>query len=151
MGPKKAFVSKSYFDYAVYPLEGIWDLNDEAKKSANGTFDKNDLTYKLMIRQPDFVSAEFATKIIEQVKKSKPHPLLNEICFEEIDDGLCIQMLHTGSYDSEPASFEQMMEFATKNNCIRTTRTHREIYLSDARKVAAEKLKTVLRINVEKK
>ena len=71
--------------------------------------------------------------------------------FEEIIEGECIQMLHLGSYDNEPESFKLMESFAEQEKYSRKSRTHREIYLSDARKVSPDKLKTVLRFNVEKK
>ncbi len=100
------------------------------------------------MRQPDFVSAGFALETIVRTKKKKPHELLEKVKFETIEDGLCVQMLHEGSYDSEPASFMKMKEFADAKNLVRISHTHREIYLSDARKVAAEKLKTVLRFMV---
>lgn len=151
MSPKKGIEPKGYFDYTVYPLEGIWDLSEEAKESFNGTINKNDLCFKLMIRQPDFVNSDFAMHILEQTKKLKPHELLNKIKFEEITEGDCVQMLHAGSYDSEPASFRLMEEFAENENYHRKSKTHREIYLSDARKVLPDQLKTVLRFRVEKK
>lgn len=102
----------------------------------------------LMIRQPDFVTMEYADEIIEKVKIKKPHPLLENVKFETIKDGLCVQMLHIGSYDSEPMSFSEMSSFAHKNNLSRISTVHREIYLSDARKVQPEKLKTILRFQV---
>ncbi|HRX32140.1 MAG TPA: GyrI-like domain-containing protein [Tenuifilaceae bacterium] len=150
MSQKKGIVVEDYFDYAVYPLEGIWTLNNDAEKTPDGKFNKCDLIYKLMIRQPKFVTAGFAMKMVEMVKKKKPNSLLSEVNFEEITDGICIQMLHIGSYDSEPETFRLMHDFAEKENYIRTTQTHREIYLSDARKTPVEKLKTVLRFPVEK-
>ena len=150
MSPKKGIEPKGYFDYTVYPLEGVWDLNEEAKKSFNGTINKNDLVFKLMIRQPDFVESDFALQILEYTKKKKPHDLLEKVRFEEIIEGDCIQMLHIGSYDDEPASFRIMESFAEQENYRRKTKTHREIYLSDARKVSPEKLKTVLRVCIEK-
>ena len=150
MSPKKGIEPKGYFDYTVYPLEGVWDLNEEAKKSFNGTINKNDLVFKLMIRQPDFVESDFALQILEYTKKKKPHDLLEKVRFEEIIEGDCIQMLHIGSYDDEPASFRIMESFAKQENYRRKTKTHREIYLSDARKVSPEKLKTVLRVCIEK-
>lgn len=101
-----------------------------------------------MIRQPDFVSEEYAAGIIEKVKIKKPHPLLENVKFETITDGLCVQMLHVGSYDNEPTSFAEMNSFALKNNLSRACLVHREIYLSDARKVQPEKLKTILRFQV---
>jgi hypothetical protein len=151
MSPKKGIAPKGYFDYTIYPLEGIWDLNEDGNKSFDGTFNKNDLVFKLMIRQPDFVDHYFAMKILELTKMNKPHDLLTQVRFEEIIEGDCIQMLHLGSYDSEPESFKIMESFAESENCRRKVITHREIYLSDARKVSPDKLKTVLRFRIEKK
>ncbi|MDN5202785.1 GyrI-like domain-containing protein [Fulvivirgaceae bacterium BMA10] len=151
MSPKKGIEPEGYFDYTVYPLEGIWDINEEAKKTYDGTIDKNDLVFKLMIRQPDFVDAKFVKQIMDQTKKKKPHVLLEKVKFEKITDGKCVQMMHVGSYDNEPESFKLMEIFADKENLLRTSKTHREIYLSDFRKVAPEKLKTVLRFKVESK
>jgi hypothetical protein len=151
MSPKKGIVPKGYFNYTVYPLEGVWDLNEEARNSFNGTINKNDLVFKIMIRQPDFVESDFAIQILEYTKKKKPHDLLEKVRFEEIIEGDCIQMLHIGSYDDEPASFRIMESFAEQEKYKRKTQTHREIYLSDARKVPPEKLKTVLRVCVEEK
>lgn len=151
MSPKKGIEPKTYVDYTVYPLEGVWDLNEEAIKSFDGKINKNDLVFKLMIRQPDFVDSDFAMQILELTKKKKPHDLLEKVKFEEIQEGDCVQMLHLGSYDSEPVSFSMMESFAEQENYIRKAKTHREIYLSDARKVSSEKLKTILRFCVEKK
>ena len=112
--------------------------------------DKNSLVFNLMIRQPDFVTEGFASEMIELTMKKKPHPLLQKAKFEIIMDEECVQMLHAGSYDSEPASFSMMEEFCSKNALVRESKTHREIYLSDARKVAPEKLRTVLRFRVHR-
>lgn len=150
MSPKKNIAPAGYFDYTVYPLEGIWDLNEEARRSYKGSSNKKDLVFTLMIRQPDFVREEFAQVILEQTKKSKPHDLLDEVKFETLAEGKCIQMLHLGSYDNEKESFKMMLDFAKREGYVRIDETHREIYLSDARKVAADQLKTVLRFNVAK-
>jgi|WetSurSiteA1Bulk_404760.scaffolds.fasta_scaffold01919_3 hypothetical protein len=150
MSPKKGIEPQDYFDYAVYPLEGLWDLSEEAKKSFDGTINKNELVFKLMMRQPDFVDEKYSTMILDHVKKKKPHNLLDKVKFEVITDGLCVQMMHEGSYDNEQESFKVMEEYAEKENYIRKSKVHREIYLSDARKVTPDKLKTVLRFNVEK-
>jgi hypothetical protein len=150
MSPKKGIKPEGYFDFTVYPLEGVWDLNENAKKSFDGSLNKNDLVFRLMIRQPDFVDTNFAKQIIELTIKNKPNELLEQVKFEEFAEGECVQMLHTGSYDNEPASFKAMEIFAAQNNLKRKTKTHREIYLSDARKVSPDKLKTVLRFGVEK-
>ncbi len=150
MSPKKGIEPQGYFDYTVYPLEGIWDITEEARKTYMGTIDKNDLVFKLMIRQPDFVDNCYAEQIIELTQKKKPNDLLNQVKFEEIIEGDCIQMLHLGSYDTEPESFKLMELFAEQNQYKRVSKIHREIYLSDARKTPSEKLKTVLRFNVAK-
>lgn len=135
------------FDYAVYPLEGVWALPESAQQ-CNEALDKDSLIFDLMIRQPDFISEEYAADIVEKVKKKKPHPLLQSVRFEAISEGRCVQMLHVGSYDNEPASFAKMSAFARDNNLSRVSAVHREIYLSDARKVDVERLKTILRFQV---
>lgn len=144
MLPKKGITPEGYFEYTVFPLEGIWNKEQESE-----ILDKNQLIYTIMIRQPDFTTNEIAQIALESVKKKKPHTLLEHVKFEEIHDGISIQMLHVGSYDDEPRSFEQMDIFCKENNLKRTSNKHREIYLTDARKVAKDKLKTVLRYFVE--
>lgn len=138
-----------YQDYTVYPLEGIWDLTAEAKKNFSGTLNKDELVFKMMIRQPDFIDDEFFNQVLELTQKKKPNPLLEKVRLEEICDGHCVQMMHIGSYDDEPASFSIMEDFASENSLTRLTKAHREIYLSDFRKVAPEKLKTVLRFQLK--
>ena len=68
MNLKKENPFTNYQDYTVYPLEGVWDINDEAKKTYNGVLDKDTLVYDLMIRQPDFLSTEYVERIIKQTK-----------------------------------------------------------------------------------
>lgn len=148
MSPKKGMAPKDYFEYSVYPLEGVWDVTEEAKKSSAEKIDKDSLIFNLMIRQPDFVSADFASEIIELTKKKKPHPLLENVIFSSDEEGKCIQMMHIGSYDDEPVSFKKMEVFCHNNGFVRESKIHREIYLSDARKVSADKLKTVLRFKI---
>ncbi len=148
MSDKGGFAPKGYFEYTVYPLEGVWDISDEAKKKGIKKLDKNTLVFNLMIRQPDFVTKDFFTEVLDRVKKKKPHELLNQLKFEPIHEGKCVQMLHIGSYDDEPESFDIMEEYCTANGLKRKSKTHREIYLSDARKVAKDKLKTVLRFSI---
>ncbi len=139
---------KGYCDYTVYPLEGIWDLSEEAKKTFSGEINKDDFVYTIMIRQPDFIRPEIFTEILAITQKKKPHKLLSELKLEKITDGTCIQMLHIGSYDDEPESFSKMETFAAEHQLERISKRHREIYLSDFRKVPTEKLKTVLRFKV---
>lgn len=147
MMPKKGITPPGYFEYTIYPLEGIWDLTDNAKTA--DIFDKNELVYKIMIRQPDFVTEELAQKVVDDLKIKKPHPLLDKVKFESIEDGISVQMLHIGSYDDEPKSFELMKSYCQDNNLNREDLRHREIYISDPRKTSPNKLKTVLRYFVK--
>lgn len=136
--PRKKMKPEGYFDYTVYPLEGVWDSAKDGTPSFN-----------LMIRQPDFVTAELVEKIIALTMEKKPQDLLDRVKFEEITDGKCIQMLHTGSYKNETDSFKIMEDFAAETGGKRVSKTHRKIYLSDARKGTADELKTVLRFQLE--
>ena len=138
---------EGYYDYTVYPLEGIWDLIDK-KASA---LDKDNFKYTIMIRQPDFLTDALFESFLERAYEKKKDPFLKEIKYITIEDGLCCQMMHAGSYDDEPASFKKMIEFVEENGYERAEMTHREIYLSDPRKTSPEKLKTVLRFKVRKK
>lgn len=147
MMPKNDITPEGYFEYTVFPLEGIWDLNEEGKRE--GSLDKDKLIYTLMIRQPDFVTAELAQRALEKTKKKQPQELLNNVRFGEVEEGLSVQMTHIGSYDNEPTSFVMMEEYCAKNGLKRKSKIHREIYISDARKTEIEKLNTVLRFRVE--
>ncbi|MCK9859226.1 GyrI-like domain-containing protein [Paenibacillus sp. ATY16] len=143
MLPKKGDAPEGYYEYAVFPLEGIWDLEEEARQAA--VLDKDKLVYTLMIRQPDFVTEGLALEVIETVSKKKPHPLLSNVTFGQLKEGLCVQMMHHGPYDDEPASFEKMEQYCEEQGLRRISKLHKEIYISDARKTQPEKLKTVLR------
>lgn len=147
MMPKKGYTPDGYFEYTVYPLEGVWDLTEEGRNSE--ILNKDELLYTIMIRQPEFVTPEIFEKALNEVKKKKPHPILDDVVFEEIEDGLSVQMLHVGPYDDEPMTFEKMKEFIKEQNLKIVSLKHREIYLSDFRKVTPDKLKTVLRYRVE--
>lgn len=147
MLPKKGVTPEGYFDYTVFPLEGVWDLAEEAR--GLDKLDKDQLIYTIMIRQPDFVTEEIVQVVMENVRKTKYHPLLETVRFGSLEEGVCVQMMHHGSYDSEPNSFARMEEFSRMNNLKRISKTHREIYISDARKTSPDKLKTVLRFQVE--
>lgn len=150
MSYKKNPISNSVVDYAVYPLEGEWDLNESAKRNFSGQINKNDFVYKLMIRQPDFITQELVEKMIEKMKGNNPNQMLNNIQFGSFKDGECIQMLHKGSFDSENVSFDKMETLIAKMGYSRIGKNHKEIYLSDARRTSPEKLRTVLRFRVMK-
>ena len=126
MSPKKGIEPEGYYEYTVYPLEGIWDICEESKNNSDCKFNKGDLVFNLMIRQPDFVTPGFAKAIIERTKQKKPHKLLDNVKFINIEEGKCVQMMHLGSYDDEPKSFKRMKEFCDENNLRRTKKQHRE-------------------------
>lgn len=146
MMPKSGFTPEGYFEYTVYPLEGVWDLTEEGIKS--DTLNKDEFLYTIMIRQPDFVNEEVVQRAFHVTNKKKPSLYLKDVVFDSMEDGLCVQMMHIGSFDDEPRSFQLMKDFVAENNLERTTMKHREIYLSDFRKTQPEKLKTVLRYKV---
>lgn len=148
MMPKQGYTPEGYFEYTVYPLEGLWDLTEEGREL--DALNKDELLYTIMIRQPDFVTKEIADQALETARKKKPNPFLDEVTFDTHEDGLSVQMLHIGPYDDEPNSFRQMDEYLEENNLERVTFVHREIYLSDAQKVEPAKLNTVLRYMVKK-
>ena len=132
--------------FVVPPLEGLW-----TSQTADYAGNKNELIWKIMLRMPDFVT----TEVVEWAKNEagrKKKLDFSMINFEQITDGLCVQTMHLGSYESEPATFEKMAEFAAGQGyeTIHKDFHHREIYISDFRKTAAEKLKTVLRQYVKK-
>lgn len=147
MMPRNGFTPEGYFEYTVYPLEGVWDLTEEGRKKE--TLVKDDLVYTIMIRQPDFVTREVFERAVEIAKKKKNNPLFDEVRFETIKDGLSVQMMHMGPFDEEHRTFEKMKEYISENNLKLKTLVHREIYISDIRKTEQEKLKTVLRYLVE--
>lgn len=149
MSLKQGCAPENYVEYTVYPLEGIWDLSDIGRKNYNGTLDKDELKFKMMIRQPEFVTEKYAKETIERTMKKKANKLLDHIVFENIEEGKCIQMLHIGSYDTEPGSFKMMEEYAKEQNLTRIDKKHKEIYLSDPGRIAKEKLKTVLRFQIK--
>ncbi len=146
MLPKKGPAPEGYFDYTIFPLEGVWDLSEEGRKKS--TLDKDELVYTVMIRQPDFVTASLAAEILERQKSLKPLPQMDKAIFDSAEDGLSVQMLHNGPYEAEPQSFAVMEQYCQENGLLRMSHTHREIYLSDARRSQPDKLRTVLRFPV---
>ena len=133
-----------FFEYVVPPLEGFWwqdgmDGVDYANKA--------NFSFISLIRLPDFVTkADFEWAIDEATKKKKTD--FSKVEFLTYNEGLCVQCMHIGSYDDEPATVAAMHEYAKQNGYeldITDTRYHHEIYLSDPRKCEPVKLKTVVR------
>ena len=135
---------EGYFDYVVPPLEGFWWQDgvvgvDYARK------DK--FNWISVIRLPDFVTqADFDWAVVEATKKKKED--FSKVEFFHYEEGLCVQCMHLGAYDDEPATVDKMHAYMAEQGYeldITAERMHHEIYLSDARRVAPEKLKTVIR------
>lgn len=150
MSKKGDYKIEGYFDYVVPPLEGFW-----WQENVDGIdySHKENFQWISVIRLPDFVTkADFDWAVVEASRKKKMD--FSKVEFLEIEEGLCVQCMHSGSYDDEPATVAAMDKFIADNgyeNDISDTRRHHEIYLSDARKVAPEKLKTVIRHPIKKK
>lgn len=145
---KIANAPENYTDWTVYPLEGTWDITEKAKQNFNGKINKDELVFDLMIRQPSFVNTFFFNEMLVLTKKKKPQKLLDKLQFKKITEGPSIQMLHLGSFDNEPESFMKMEAYAESQGLFRKSKIHKEIYLSDLRKVDESKLKTILRFQV---
>ena len=149
MSKKGSHQIEGYFDYVVPPLEGFW-----WQPSVEGVDYKNkqDFHWISVIRVPDFVTRQdFDWAVAEAEKKKKTS--FADVEFITVEEGLCVQMMHVGAYDDEPASVALMDAFLAENGYasdFSDTRLHHEIYLSDARKTAPEKLKTVIRHPVKK-
>ena len=147
--PRKGMVIQNYLTYAVYPLEGLWDLKPEAYGKAQ--WEKTDLRYTLSIRQPDFITPEHIDALLPGLFKKNPHLDYRTVALVELESQWCVQMLHRGPFADEPHSFERMEAFCAENGLERITKTHREIYLSDFTKTAPQNLKTILRIPIKKR
>ena len=140
---KKLALNNEINDFTVFPLEGLWQKGDKLK------FDKNDLSYILMIKQPTFITEEIYNQALKIVKQKKPNNLYEGISFKEFEGEKAIQILHLGSFDDEPQSFEKMDKLATELQLKRTSNVHLEIYLTNKNRTSEEKQKTILRYSVE--
>lgn len=140
---------EGYFPYVMPPLEGLW------WQSGSDCIDythKENFQWISMIRLPDFVKKEdFDWAIFEATKKKKTD--FSKVAFFPYEEGLCVQCMHMGSYDEEPVTIEAMDTYAREHNYavdFSSGRYHHEIYLSDPRKCAMEKCKTVIRHPIQK-
>lgn len=138
-----------YFEYVVPPLEGFWwQEGSDTIDYAN----KNGFNFISLIRLPDFVTkADFDWALREATNKKKAD--FSKVEFLTYDEGVCVQCMHVGSYDDEPKTVALMHEYMAVNGYaldISESRYHHEIYLSDPRKCAVEKLKTVVRHPIKK-
>ena len=144
MSYKTDYRIRGFYEYVVPPLEGFWDTGGGFPQ------DKSELRWLSVIRLPDFVTAEDVHWAMDAAAKKKKLDCA-DVEMRTVAEGLCVQIMHTGSYDDEPATIARMEQFMQENGYqtdFESGRLHHEIYLSDPRKCAPEKLKTVIRIPV---
>jgi hypothetical protein len=146
---KLKFTSKKELgkDYVVPPLEGLWWAED--METFTTARDKSAWDWTMMIMQPEWITQEMVEEAVKQVEK-KGLPALSKLRLETYHEGLAVQILHIGSYDDEGPTIAKMHQEFMPENGYEPAGKHHELYLSDPRKVAPEKLKTVLRQPVRK-
>ncbi|WMJ88551.1 GyrI-like domain-containing protein [Anaerocolumna sp. MB42-C2] len=149
MSYKGSHKIEGFFEYVVPPLEGFW-WQDNVEGVDYGN--KDSFHWISVIRLPDFVSKnDFDWAVVEATKKKKLDCSLAE--YLTVEEGLCVQIMHIGPFDDEPATVAIMNKYLNENgyiNDLSDTRLHHEIYLSDARKVESSKWKTVIRHPIKK-
>ena len=167
MSYKTDYKIEGFFEYVVPPLEGVWWQGEQHPVDAEMRTDRTDrrenvkgidysnkdtFNWISVIRLPDFITEkDFAWAVQTATKKKKIDCSPAE--FLTIDEGLCVQIMHQGSFDSEPATVALLEDYLKEQgyeNNINEQRLHHEIYMSDARKVAPEKWKTVIRHPIKK-
>lgn len=149
MSYKSDYKIDGFFEYVVPPLEGFWW--QDGRRGVDYSR-KEDFNWISLIRLPDFITKENFDWAVETAGHKKKLDC-SAAEYLAVDEGLCVQVMHTGSYDDEPATIALMDSFLAQNgyeNDFGENRLHHEIYLSDPRKTAADKLKTVIRHPVRK-
>lgn len=150
MSYKTDYRIEGFFDYVVPPLEGFWWQDGVGGIDYS---DKSTFNWISVIRLPDFVTQKDFDWATGEAEKKK-HLDCSKAEFLTIDEGLCVQIMHIGPFDDEPATVSMMNAYLLENgyeNDFSDSRLHHEIYLSDARKVAPEKWKTVIRHPIKRK
>jgi Uncharacterized conserved protein len=141
----------TFVDYTVPPLEGFWWLEDD--QDMNFT-QKEKFCWTSFIRQPDFITEDIFLQAKEEVQKKKPESDVTKARFEEFEEGLCVQCMHIGPFDLEPATITKINNFISENGYTHDIsghtpdghiRRHHEIYLSDPRKADLAKMRTIIR------
>lgn len=150
MSPKGGHMIEGYFDYVVPPLEGLWYQEGISGVDYSR---KDEFHWISMIRVPDFVTEDVFQWAVREADRKKNIDV-SKAEFLSADEGLCVQIMHVGAFDDEPATVKVMDDFALENGYeldFSPIRLHHEIYLSDPRKCAPEKLKTVIRHPVRRR
>lgn len=149
MSYKTEYKIDGFFEYVVPPLEGFWWQDNVEGVDYS---DKNSFNWISVIRLPDFVTKKDFDWAVETATKKKKIDC-SSAEFLTVNEGLCVQIMHTGPFDDEPATVALMNSFIKENGYEKDfskTRLHHEIYMSDARKVVPEKWKTVIRHPIKK-
>ena len=150
MSKKGSYRMQGYFDYVVPPLEGFWWQKDTVGVDYNR---KEDFCWISVIRLPDFVKKEDLGWAVEEAARKKKQDF-SKVEFLTLKEGLCVQCMHIGSYDSEPETVDLMHKYMEENGYeldITDSRRHHEIYLNDPRRCDVNKLKTVIRHPIKSK
>lgn len=150
MSYKTEHTMEGFFEYVVPPLEGFW-WQDDAQEIDYSK--KENFHWISVIRLPDFVAPQDVAWAVETASKKKKLDC-SSVEFLTVEEGLCVQMMHLGLFEEEPASVARMDAYLLEHgyeNDMSDQRLHHEIYLSDARRVAPEKWKTVIRHPIRKK
>lgn len=142
---KLKFVSKRELgrDYVVPPLEGLWWADDMTAFTT--ARDKSKWHWTMMIMAPEWITPEVFDAALEQAGTKNPPARLSEVRFEELNEGTCVQTLHVGSFEEEGPVLEHLHQVVLPEHGFQFTGKHHEVYFSDPRKTASEKLRTLLR------
>lgn len=145
VGYKLKFASKQDLgrDYVVPPLEGLWWADD--MDSFTAARDKSQWDWTMMLMVPDWINQQIFESAVSRAAAKTPLARIGEVRLESLSEGLCVQTLHIGSFDDEAAVLERMHHEFIPENGLHMKGKHHEIYFSDFRKVAPEKLRTILR------
>lgn len=130
-------------DYVVMPLEALWWAQD--METFTTARDKSQWDFTLMIMQPEWITHEMFNAALEKVSKADPPANLANVRLETLQEGMCVQTLHVGSYDNEAEILAKLHHEFIPANQWQLTGKHHEIYFNDFRKIAPEKLRTILR------
>jgi hypothetical protein len=151
MSYKSGNTPDGFYEFVVPPPEGFWETNSEnIGKNIN---DKSKFIWTSVIRQPEFVNEKVLIWAKEICTKKKPNVDTTKVYLMKYNEGLCGQIMHIGSYDTEAATIQTLTSFIEKSGYITDIsdeRRHHEIYLSDPRRTAIEKMKTVIRHSVRR-
>ena len=153
MSVKKNEQPEGYYEYTIFPLEGLWWSVEDIFKNYKVT-DKNKFKWTSMIRQPEFVTKEVYDWALDKLKAKKPNLDYSKVRYEKFKEGLCAQLMHIGSYDNEGPSVKKLEEFIKEKGYetdINDIRKHHEIYLNNPLTTKKENLKTVIRHPIKNK